>query len=131
MKDIDDSKQFSIVSPLPGSTPPPDMNENNDLKRIEAFLKANNVISGKIINDIPMPQSQNESSRCRGTSSGILSSVEYDKCTTQKQLNTFIQLSKVGTTIDQSQIEGLQTSVSILIGKLESLTKFTFNNFDQ
>ena len=47
---------------MPGNTPPPDMNENANFKRIEAFLKANNVIGGKIeniynkdTNSCPMP----------------------------------------------------------------------------
>ena len=44
-----ESKHFSMISPLPGNTPPPDVNDGNnaDLRRIEAFLKANNALGSK------------------------------------------------------------------------------------
>jgi len=68
-----ESKHFSMISPLPGNTPPPDVNDGNnaDLRRIEAFLKANNALGSKsglgaldLQRQVPMPMSQCASSRC-------------------------------------------------------------------
>ena len=51
-----ESKHFSIVSPLPGETPP-----DNNFKAIAQFLRNNNVNIATDTSGIPMPDSQGDS----------------------------------------------------------------------
>ena len=117
--DID--KQFSMISPLPGTTPPPE----NDLKRIEAFLRANNALdrNSEMI-DVPMPPSREVSSRCQDSSGGRYSESKRTQKTILKQHSRvgFAQCNH------QQQLDSLQLSVSILTEKLESVSTYTFNH---
>ena len=83
-----ESKHFSMISPMPGNTPPPDphYDQGNDLRVIENFLRQNNALGKNGIqnmnNNIPLPRSR-VTSNSNPSGSGIRSPTD-DKMTTQK-----------------------------------------------
>lgn len=122
----DGAQYFSVVSPLPGNTPPPldaaDAGANKEFKIIENFLRQNNVT---ISSDMPMPKSKRVSSRGNSRLSEGLQSESQQLA--PQTLNTILQTSN-GNTLDsqkmnlfQTQIDALHSTVSMIVQRLDAV----------